>query len=119
MRLKHLPRAFRYVALAAALLYAVGAYPRLAGSASKSYAPTASSAAEEISVRQINLVTNDLIVDPKTQTLYVSVPSRAGVGGNSIVHIDPKTGALATPVFVGSEPNRLAVAGDGSVLYVG
>jgi DNA-binding beta-propeller fold protein YncE len=136
MRLNNLPRPLRYAALAAALLYAAGAHLYINGSASKSApedgragntslgrglspAPPVAPAAEATSVRQINLVTNDLIVDPKTQTLYVSVPSRAGGNGNSIVPIDPKTGALGTPVFVGSEPNRLAVSDDGRFIYVG
>src|SRR5689334_21609896 len=118
MRLNPLTRVLRYAALAAALLCAAGAYPRVSSSAPKSAAPPAAFA-EVTSVRQLNLVTNDLVVDPKTQTLYVSVPSRAGSGGNSVMPIDPKTGALGAPVFVGSEPNRLAVSDDGRYIYVG
>lgn len=69
-------------------------------------------------LRQISLTTNDLVVDPVSQVLFASVPSSVGVGGNSVAPIDPVAGTAATAVFVGSEPNRLAVADNGSVLYV-
>ena len=65
------------------------------------------------------LPANDLIYNPATQLIYASVPSSAGRGvGNSIVSIDPYTGLL-TSVWVGSEPNRLALSSDGSTLWVG
>ena len=66
------------------------------------------------------LATNDLIYNPATQLLYASVPSSAGPSlGNSIVSIDPATGALGTPVWVGSEPTKLALSSDGAALWVG
>ena len=55
-----------------------------------------------------------------TQLLYASVPSSGGPTlGNSIVSIDPNTGVLGTPIWVGSEPNRLALSSDGFTLWVG
>ena len=66
------------------------------------------------------LATNDLVYNPVTQLLYASVPSSAGPPlGNSIVSIDPATGALGTPIWVGSEPTKLALSSDGTVLWVG
>ncbi|HEY6804938.1 MAG TPA: Calx-beta domain-containing protein [Pyrinomonadaceae bacterium] len=70
-------------------------------------------------LRQISFTTNDLVVDPVSQNLFVSVPSSAGANGNSVVPIDPTSGTLGASVFVGSEPNRLAVSDTGLVLYVG
>jgi DNA-binding beta-propeller fold protein YncE len=51
--------------------------------------------------------------------LYASIPSTAHqVTGNSIVSIDPLTGKLGTPVFIGSEPTRMGISHDGLYLYV-
>jgi hypothetical protein len=66
------------------------------------------------------LPANDLVYNPATQLLYASVPSSGGSAlGNSVVSIDPFTGTLGTPIFVGSEPTRLALSNDGTVLWVG
>lgn len=70
-------------------------------------------------VRLINLPVNDVAYDKLSKKLFVSVPSRAGAGGNAVTEIDPVTGAIGTSVFVGSEPNKLAISDDGQALYVG
>ena len=68
--------------------------------------------------RTVAVDTNDIVFDPFTRKLYASIPSTASqVTGNSIVSIDPITGKIGTPVFIGSEPTRLAVSDDGSYLY--
>jgi uncharacterized repeat protein (TIGR01451 family) len=65
------------------------------------------------------LPANDLVYSPNSQLLYASVPSSGGPAlGNSIVSIDPYTGTLGAPIFVGSEPNKLAISSDGSTLWV-
>jgi hypothetical protein len=66
----------------------------------------------------ISQPTNDLILEPVSQLIYASVPGSAGSGGNSIVSIDPVTGVVGSPVFVGSEPGKLALADDNQALYV-
>jgi sugar lactone lactonase YvrE len=81
--------------------------------------PTPTPTPVELSVRQIQLNTKDLIYNSSNQTIYSSVPSSAGSTGNSIALINPTTGAVAAPVFVGSEPNKLALSDDGQSLYVG
>lgn len=76
--------------------------------------------ANSIQIQQISLATNDIIYDSHSDRIYASVPSRAGVGhGNTITTIDPYTGQIGQSVFVGSEPNRLAVSDDGVFLYTG
>jgi uncharacterized repeat protein (TIGR01451 family) len=70
--------------------------------------------------REISLDMNHLLYDPFTRKIYATIPSTAPqVTGNSIVAIDPTTGQLASPINMGSEPNRLAESDDGVFLYAG
>jgi hypothetical protein len=73
----------------------------------------------EANIRVVPLLVNDLIYDPWNQTIYASVPSRAGTYGNSVVLINPETGALVKTIPVGTEPRRMALSDDGQFLYVG
>ncbi len=67
----------------------------------------------------VAIVNNSMVYDPANGLFYLSVPSAAGSPyGNSIVSIDPATGALGKPITVGSEPNRMAITGDGRYLWV-
>ncbi|HSE16433.1 MAG TPA: Calx-beta domain-containing protein [Pyrinomonadaceae bacterium] len=70
-------------------------------------------------IRQVTLSANDLVYNQGTQKIYASVASNEGSTGNSIAEIDPVAGAVTNKTFVGSEPNLLAPADDGSTLYVG
>lgn len=66
------------------------------------------------------LAANDLVYSNSTHLIYASVPAVAGAPlGNSIVPIDPVTGNLGTPIWVGSDPGRMALSSDGNTLYVG
>ena len=71
----------------------------------------------------VNLTTNDLVYNPVTAKIYASLPSNPVVAGsnpgNSIVAIDPLTGAMDTPIFIGSEPGKLALSDNGQSLFVG
>ncbi len=78
-----------------------------------------SAAAAADDIRKITLKTNDMIYDPVSHKIYASVPSSAGVNGNTITVIDPWTGNVGPAVPVGSEPNKLALSDDGQYLYVG
>jgi uncharacterized repeat protein (TIGR01451 family) len=67
----------------------------------------------------ISLPTNDLTYSSFTGLLYASVSSSGGPSlGNTIVPIDPNTGTLGTPIFVGSEPSKMAISSDGKVIWV-
>jgi hypothetical protein len=70
-------------------------------------------------IRKVTLATKDILVDTVAQTIYASVPGSAGASGNSVVTLDPASGTTGTPVFVGSEPDILALSGDRHFLYVG
>jgi hypothetical protein len=81
--------------------------------------PTPSPTPVATFVRQLSLPTNDLIYGPLSQSLYASVPGTAGAIGNTVTTIDPVAGSVGNSVFVGSEPNQLALADDAHSLYVG
>jgi trimeric autotransporter adhesin len=67
----------------------------------------------------VPMVNNSMVYNPANGLLYVSVPSSAGPAyGNSVVSVDPQTGAIGTPIRVGAEPNKLAVTDDGKFLWV-
>ncbi len=103
------------------LVFALSALPR--GLADQPVAVqnfVASGGAVAIRVTRIDLPANDLVYDPLRGKIYASVPSAAGpTYGNRIVPIDVPTGTIGSPIYVGSEPNRLAISDDGQYLYVG
>ncbi|HET6890253.1 MAG TPA: Calx-beta domain-containing protein, partial [Pyrinomonadaceae bacterium] len=68
-------------------------------------------------IRKLSLPANGLVFSQHNQSLYASVPSSAGANGNSITKIVPETGVTGPSVFIGSEPNRLALSDDGQTLY--
>jgi hypothetical protein len=68
----------------------------------------------------VPIISNSMIYNPTNGLLYLSIPGSVGAPyGNSIVSMDPATGALGTPIPVGSEPNKLAITSDGKFLWVG
>ena len=68
----------------------------------------------------IAIPNNGMAYNPVNGLLYISVPGSAGAPyGNSVVSVDPETGALGTPIYVGSEPDQLAISSDGTTLWVG
>jgi len=62
---------------------------------------------------------NDIIWDATRGKIYASLPSANGASGNSLVAIDPVTGTMGTPQYVGSEPDKLALSSDASHIWVG
>jgi DNA-binding beta-propeller fold protein YncE len=66
----------------------------------------------------VDVPANDVVYDPVSALLYASVPSTGGIYGNSIVAIDPVTGTVTKSIFIGSEPEFLAVSDNGQYLYV-
>lgn len=55
---------------------------------------------------------------PTTGKLYVTIPASSLSNPNTIVPIDPNTGATGSPVPVGNDPRMIAASGDGKYLYV-
>ncbi len=68
----------------------------------------------------IPVVSNSMVYNSANGLFYLSIPGSAGAPlGNSIVSLDPATGTLGSPIYVGSEPNKLALTADGTGLWVG
>jgi len=68
-------------------------------------------------VRRVDLPANSIVYSEATQSVYASVPSTAGVNGNSITKIAPTTGEVGPSVFIGSEPRRMAISSDGETIW--
>jgi uncharacterized protein (TIGR03437 family) len=66
----------------------------------------------------VGVAANSLAYDKTRGLLYASVPSSQTRLGNSVVSIDPVSGAIGQPIFVGSEPGKLVISDDGQYLYV-
>ena len=63
---------------------------------------------------------NDIVYNAVDGLIYASIPGSAGEGlGNTIAGIDPSSGVIIKTIFVGSEPNRIALSSDGTQLFVG
>ena len=71
------------------------------------------------SIQSLPISTNDLVFDPTRGVLYATMNATAGAGGNSVLTIDPASATVTGSLFVGSNPNALAITDDGSALYVG
>jgi DNA-binding beta-propeller fold protein YncE len=80
--------------------------------------PVTSSSAPEGQVLDVGLVHNALAYDAGRNVYYASVPGSVIGAGNSIATLDPATGQVTHSAPIGSDPNALALASDGSVLYV-
>ena len=62
---------------------------------------------------------NDIVYNAVDGLIYASIPGSAGEGlGNTIAGIDPSSGVIVKTIFVGSEPNRMALSSDGTQLFV-
>jgi hypothetical protein len=66
----------------------------------------------------IPLTATALTVDPVGGLLYAAIPASAAQNPNTVIPINPATGALMTPIAVSSGPRALAASSDGTELYV-
>ena len=71
-----------------------------------------------VGYRSLPLTASALTVDPVGGLLYAAIPSTASQNPNTIIPINPATGATMTPIAVAAGPRALAVSDDGSELYV-
>ncbi|MGL6094533.1 MAG: hypothetical protein ACRC7O_01865, partial [Fimbriiglobus sp.] len=70
-------------------------------------------------VRTVPVTATDLAYDPIRGCLYAAVGSTATKYANSVVAIDPAAGKILWTADVRSDPGTLALAQDGSALWVG
>jgi hypothetical protein len=62
---------------------------------------------------------NDMVYDAVARRLYVAASHSATPGlADSLVTVDPATGRVGDPLYLGSEPNKLALSDDGGYLYI-
>lgn len=66
-----------------------------------------------------SLPVNHLLYDATRNKIYAAVSGAVAALGNSIVIIDPATKSITGNIYVGSEPDPMAISSDGSRLYVG
>ena len=55
---------------------------------------------------------------PATAMVYAAIPANATSNPNTVIPVNPATGAMGTPISVGNNPGLLAASSDGSYLYV-
>jgi hypothetical protein len=68
--------------------------------------------------RQLNINPSFLISVPSRKLLYASIPASATANPNTVIAIDPETGATQAPIAVGNDPRALTASDDGSFLFV-
>jgi len=66
----------------------------------------------------IEVATADLEYSTVTGLVYASVPSGNGSLSDSLVTIDPKSGAVGTPIPIGSDPGIMDISRSGETVYV-
>ena len=71
-----------------------------------------------IEYRSIAITASALASDPVGGLLYASIPSSAVHNPNTVIPINPATGAMMTPIPVSTDPRKLAISDDGSEMYV-
>ncbi len=69
-------------------------------------------------VKVIPLPNNDILYVSTVDRLYVTT-SGITLNGNSLCIIDPYFGSIGTCIFLGSEPNVMALTEDEKLLYIG
>lgn len=67
----------------------------------------------------MNVQANDIVWDPSSQQIYLSVVATDLLNPNTITALNPVTDQLGTSVSAGSGADQLSVSSDGSWLYAG
>jgi uncharacterized repeat protein (TIGR01451 family) len=76
-------------------------------------------AVAQISFISIPLIAKAIRYDGKRDKIYATVNSLDTAHGNTLVQINPHTGAIENSVFIGSNPNVMALTKDNNYVYVG
>lgn len=69
-------------------------------------------------ITQLDLQTKDIVADKSKGIIYASIPGSFGTNGNSIAVIDANTKVVKEYIPIGSEPGKMAISSDGTVLYI-
>jgi hypothetical protein len=77
------------------------------------HAPGGGTSAPQPYTTYLAIANNDIVYDAADGLLWASIPATGiGDGGNSVVGIDPVTGNTVRQIFVGTNPNKLALSTD-------
>lgn len=60
----------------------------------------------------------DMVFEPFTRKFYASIPASDTTNPNSLITVDPTTGAVGAPIPIGLDPGALGLSDDGTTLYV-
>lgn len=72
----------------------------------------------ETSVDKLSCKINFVISDPVRNKVYATTPGYLGENGNKLLVINPATRQIEDELFVGSNPNEMAISGDGNILNI-
>src|SRR5262249_4199945 len=67
----------------------------------------------------LNLPVSDVAFDSIRHRLWAAIQSNAGSNSQSVISIDPATGAQGAPIPLLGEPGKIAISDDAQFLYVG
>lgn len=67
----------------------------------------------------VNVQANDMVWDPVSQLIYLSLPGSTSTANGAIAALNPVTGLLGVSQTTGVGPDRLAVSSDASYLWAG
>ena len=70
-------------------------------------------------VSNVAIEANDMVWDPSTQQIYLSVLGSNGTNGNTITALNPANAQLGVSQAAGGTPDKLAISSDDSYLYAG
>jgi len=68
--------------------------------------------------RRFNVDASFITSVPGSASIYAAIRQSAIAGANTVVPIDPQTGAKGTAIAVASDPRLMAASSDGAYLYV-
>lgn len=71
------------------------------------------------SVTLMSVQASDMVWDAARSVIYASIPGSAASNPNSILVINPTTGAIVSQTATAANPGPLAISDDGQYLYVG
>jgi uncharacterized repeat protein (TIGR01451 family) len=80
--------------------------------------PGSSSPMDVVAGQALALPVSDIAYDALRGRLWAGIQTGGGTNAQSIVSIDPMSGALDTPIPLGTAPGKLAMSDDGQFLYV-
>jgi uncharacterized repeat protein (TIGR01451 family) len=75
--------------------------------------------APTMALSTLALSTGDLVWEPISQRLVMSVTAPAPAISNSLLRLDPVSGQFEPPIPVGPQPGKLAITDNGQIAYVG